>query len=336
MSSSFFIIIIIILALTMCRKELNPNKKRVLLIGIDGFLSQCMDKANVSSFKFLEQEGSYTYKGRTIIETISGPGWVSTLCGLDSEDTGITNNEWRAPWLFKTKPAIDPITGLDKPFPCLFSELKKNRNDLNITVTWAWSWFVNLGSKSMPGSIDKEYFCNPQPEGKMPPSIKCDEEMLENGLRTMNEDFEFLFVYFGSLDECGHIHNFCGDEYIQRMTDLNVSVERLLTELKTLGIYDNTYVILTTDHGARNKQYWHGQQEDSDLLIPFFIKGPNIKKNYELTETVRNSDVPPTILKIFNYNPNRLWRSRAIDEAFFKKNDITFKKFLKANKANNK
>ncbi len=44
--------------------------------------------------------GTYTLdKGRTVYNTVSAPGWSTTLCGMTPELTGVTHNGWKAPWL---------------------------------------------------------------------------------------------------------------------------------------------------------------------------------------------------------------------------------------------
>lgn len=294
---------------------LDSNKTRVLLIGIDGLLKTCLDKAEHYMFDSFKQEGSWTLNARTAIETMSAPGWSNILCGMETEDTGIVDNDWLAPWMFGKPAKIDLIDG-DQPLPCVFGQLKKNDPNLQIKITYTWSWFLNLGNISIPGTVDKEDFCDQDIDGTLQTSIHCDEVTVKNGVRDMQEDFDFLFVYFGSLDETGHDSGFCNDNYIDRLSSINKGIETLITELKTLGIYNNTYIITTTDHGATYQKTWHGNQNDSNLIIPYYIVGPNIKKGYELKELVKNDDTSPTILHIFGYQPNEIWRSRVIFEAF--------------------
>lgn len=295
--------------------NLDPNKKRVILIGIDGLMKRCMNQADTSVFRYMMREGSWTLNGRTVIEALSGPGWSNILCGLETEDTGIFDNEWRAPWMFGKRAKINPITA-DKAFPCVFSELKKNNKDLNIKVTWSWTWFLNMGSIAIPGSIDKEDFCDPYPELELDSWIKCDQEMYLNALKNIDADFDFLFVYFGSVDSAGHLKKFCSDEYVDRISAINNHIEGIFDHMKKAGIYNNTYVILTTDHGGEYMKNWHGMQNDDNLQVPFYIIGPGIKKGYRLTNVVKTEDVTPTILHLFGYSLNRLWRSKVVVEAF--------------------
>ena len=44
--------------------------------------------------------GTYTLdKGRSVFMSMSGPSWSTTLCGMIPAFTGVTNNDWEAPWV---------------------------------------------------------------------------------------------------------------------------------------------------------------------------------------------------------------------------------------------
>ncbi len=175
-------IIIILFKYFAFSHNLIPNKRRVLLIGIDGFLKLCMNQANTSAFDFLEREGSFTYYARTAVQAISAPGWSNILCGMEPQETGIIDNEWSAPWLQNSEIIETKL----EPLPCIFQELKKNNRDLNIKVTWAWDWFFkNFGLSSIPDSIDKEYICDPIHDD-LKSAKDCDLEMLRNGIESIN------------------------------------------------------------------------------------------------------------------------------------------------------
>jgi len=183
-------------------------------------------------------------------------------------------------------------------------------------MSYTWNWFLNLGNSSVPGSVDREDFCNPTPHDELNSFILCDNESARKAIDSMTEDFDFQFIYFGSVDQTGHNTKFCGPEYIDRISGINENIHSILDAIKNLGIQENTYVILTSDHGARYLQNWHGNQRDDNILIPFYMMGPGIKKNYEIKDYVKNEDVTPTILHMLGYPPNKIWRSRVVGDAF--------------------
>ena len=68
------------------------QNKRVLLIGIDGLLSLCLNEADHNAWEKITSKGSYTFKARSTIQNKGGPSWSNVLCGMTVEETGITTN----------------------------------------------------------------------------------------------------------------------------------------------------------------------------------------------------------------------------------------------------
>jgi len=202
------------------------------------------------------------------------------------------------------------------PFPCLFSELKSNNKNLILKVSWDWNWFINLGNVSFPGSIEKEYLCDPNPDREISSFDKCDKEMIDNAIKIIQDDFDLLFVYFISIDGAGHLFNFCSSEYIERISIINSYIEEIFNELKNKKLLENTHIVLTTDHGASYMKKWHGFQDDDNLITPFYMVGPGVKRNYELTKYIQTKDVASTIMHLFGYRSNPIWTGKVIEEAF--------------------
>lgn len=294
----------------------DPSKKRVVLIGLDGFDLRCYQKGlfGEKGFGFVEANGSYTYKARTAIEAVSGPGWSNILCGQDTEDTGIINNEWIIPMLSREYSKITPVSGAANPINCVYQELKKNKADLKIKTSLVWDFLLFFGNQFNPNSVDVEELC--MPYNTEAETKSCDLNSKDLTLKFIKDDFDFIFSYFGSLDEIGHITEFCSNDYTQQLATISSYINEVIETLKTEGIYDNTYIIITSDHGSNPDQKNHGMQTDSNLLIPWWISGPNIKKNYEIEQLVRNYDTPATILKLFGYESNELWRGKSVSSVF--------------------
>jgi hypothetical protein len=321
------LLLIYIFTVTVSPLKLDPSKKRVLLIGVDSMFRYSLNKSDHTIFDYMMKEGSFSFLGRTTIQSISGPGWSTILCGMDSEDTGITDNDWYAPWMFGGKVhQITPVTGANEPFPCIFSELKKNNKNLKIKISYDWEFFINFGNLSFPGSLDKEDYCDTI-DGSLHGYDKCDNEILRNTLLNIREDFDFIFTYFGSVDECGHEKGFDNEEYRQYVGKINNFIEIIFDELKYHGIFDSTYIIITADHGVQPQTKWHGEWNDINIHIPWFIKGPNIKKNYQIKSKIKNADTAPTIMHIFGFEPSNIWRSKVVNEIFITEKERLMRRY---------
>ena len=62
--------------------------------------------------------------------------------------------------------------------------------------------------------------------------------------------------------------------------------------------------------------YSHGWNDDRDMPIPMFLRGPGIKKNYEFEYTVRNYDIGATATYALGLRPNPWWNGQVMYEAF--------------------
>ncbi len=84
----------------------------------------------------------------------------------------------------------------------------------------------------------------------------------------------------------------------------------LVKKLKDEGIYDQTMIIITSDHG--DEFFDHGGWQHSHTLynelirVPLIIKFPYQKfKGKKITRNVRLIDIAPTILDVLKFNPEK-------------------------------
>jgi arylsulfatase A-like enzyme len=102
---------------------------------------------------------------------------------------------------------------------------------------------------------------------------------------------------------------------------------RVLAELRRLGLYDNTIIVVTSDHAEifnrahemspytdKKSIYTHGQtQFDEELRSPLIIKPPSCeRKNVVIAAQVRNIDIPPTILELMHYRIPDSFQGRSL------------------------
>ena len=79
------------------------------------------------------------------------------------------------------------------------------------------------------------------------------------------------------------------------------AIGAIVNKLKKEGIYENTLIVLTSDHGAYN----HGKTTlyESGVKVPLMMHWPNgIKANSVYKEQVQNIDFTPTFLELAGFN----------------------------------
>lgn len=93
----------------------------------------------------------------------------------------------------------------------------------------------------------------------------------------------------------------CYPDYISAINRLDYNVGRLVGKLKDLGIYEDTVIIYTSDHGShfktRNSEYKRTCHE-SAAHTPLIISGGNFKGGIKEERLTSLIDIPPTLLSI--------------------------------------
>ena len=115
-----------------------------------------------------------------------------------------------------------------------------------------------------------------------------------------------------------------GREYEGEIAYTDQQIGQLLAKLKSLGLTDDTIIILTADHGeslGEHQEKTHGIFiYDSTLRVPLIFYNPKIlPKSRKISELTCLSDVFPTILDILNipYQGEKI-QGRSLKELIFK------------------
>jgi len=89
---------------------------------------------------------------------------------------------------------------------------------------------------------------------------------------------------------------------IRSLQVLDQTVARLVQELKDQGTLDNTYLIFTSDNGYHmgnhRREIGKYTQFQTDVKVPFFIRGPGITPGSTYDDLAGNIDIAPTIADI--------------------------------------
>lgn len=90
-------------------------------------------------------------------------------------------------------------------------------------------------------------------------------------------------------------------DYLASINRLDENVEKLVALLKEKGIYDNTIIVYTSDHGChfktRNAEYKRSCHEAS-IHTPLVFGGGAINKKGTVNNLVSLIDLPPTLLSL--------------------------------------
>ena len=124
----------------------------------------------------------------------------------------------------------------------------------------------------------------------------------------------FFTFYYGLPDNMGHNYGWCSPEYNQSQYDVDKGIGMIIQAIKDAGIFDDTIIIISADHGGKGKG--HGKFTLEELETPFIVYGKKVKKGYEFTLPMIQYDTAATIAYILGAKIPEDWRGKPTMEIF--------------------
>ncbi|MGX5817545.1 alkaline phosphatase [Chitinophaga lutea] len=270
--------------------------KHVILIGMDGLGAYAMQKAENPNMKQLMAEGSWSLTARSVLPSSSAVNWASMTMGAGPELHGFT--EWGS-----KKPEVESRE-LDQYglFPSIFTLLREQRPQSETGVIYSWEGIGYLFPKQ---AVNKDQHC---------PNDTATVDAAVAYLKEKKPDF--LFIHLNEPDGVGHSLGHDIPVYYEQVGRNDVLLGRILQAVKDAGMWDNSIIIFSSDHGGINKG--HGGKTMAEIQIPWIIRGKGVKANNEVKESIVTYDTAATIAYIFGLRTPRVWTGRPVKEAFSK------------------
>jgi predicted AlkP superfamily phosphohydrolase/phosphomutase len=142
-------------------------------------------------------------------------------------------------------------------------------------------------------------------------------------------DFYFIAIYDPVPDHMGHSYGSSSPEYREAIEDADYHIGRLVENLKELGVYENTLIVITPDHGMTGTS--HGYGFATDMRIFSVWHGLGVKRGYEMADSVyipasgtyggtyvahRIIDIAPTITELMGVRPPENAEGEVIRQIF--------------------
>ena len=268
--------------------------KHVIIIGLDGWGSWCMEKGECPFIREKMQEGSWTLNKRTVLPSSSGPNWAAMMNGTPVESSGWYSNDAR--------PRFKPLVQTEhQNQPTFFHLLAEQRSGMEKGVVCEWGDFLNYAD-----TLCLDYY-----KRIADPSGQPDAIVDESVRYIMDGRPNLLFVHIDALDHMGHAYGQGSAEYYTELPLVDDRVRRIVEALKTAGIYDDSIIMITSDHGHEGTG--HGGISQLEMETPFVIWGKGIRKNHEITETMIQYDMAAIVAEIFRLEVPQSWRGKVID-----------------------
>lgn len=272
--------------------------KHVVVVGFDGLAGNVLDKLEMPVLQTMVAEGAWTAKARSILPSSSACNWASMYMGVGPEMHGF--NTWGS-----RKPDFPSVElGKNGIFPTILTVLRDHDPEMNICVMYEWEVQGDL--------IDNKAatYYKHIPAGE---SHSTDITDAFTDYLAKNRP-EFSMIIYDSPDAEGHKYGWGSEPYMERMTELDAHLARIVETTKRIGMYDDTIFIIVSDHGGTGTG--HGGTSMAEMEAPLILFGRGVKSGHEIAATVMRYDTAPTIAYIFGAEMPEVWRGKPIREAF--------------------
>jgi len=275
--------------------------RRVIIVSFDGIRVDGLEQAATPNIDALLAEGAASYTTRDVMPSVTLPNYTSHLTGAGPEVHGVTDNKWE-----KEKHMLPSVeTDAEGYFPSVFKELKEHVPGIKTAFYWNWKPLIKPYN---PKYIDDTLVDDG--EVYIPLYDRAMEFIGEH-----RDEPLFVFLYSVHTDHAGHVYSWMSPEYIRSIEDGDVQVGRLVAWLKQEGLYEDSHIMFITDHGGVGKR--HGGVSKEEMIVPWGLRGPGIKKGFTITEANNTVNTASTVLRLFGVDQPLCWTGE-VPESIFK------------------
>jgi predicted AlkP superfamily pyrophosphatase or phosphodiesterase len=266
-----------------------------VIITIDGLRPDAITKSYAPNIKSLMKGGSYSLEALTVIPSRTLPAHTSLVTGLNPQRHGVLFNHWM--------PSMDYLHA-----ETIFSIAKKH----------------GYRSAMFVGKDKLEYIAKPgsvvhfESTSGSPKSVEEIPSRFSSYVKT--EKPELMFVHFPEPDLTGHKAGWMSEDYIKAFENVDRAIGQILLSIKEAGIYNDTFVVITSDHGGHGKD--HGSSNRYDMTIPWIAFGKNVRKDYKIRKKVFIYDTAPTVLFALGIEAPLIGDGQPVKDVFINQGNI--------------
>jgi phosphopentomutase len=161
-----------------------------------------------------------------------------------------------------------------------------------------------LRDLNRPETLAYSYYREP------PQTPEYDVAVADEAARLLaHEHFEFVFVYFGSVDGAGHLYGWNSPEQLSQLERVDGHIGQLIAAMPA-----DASIIVHADHGGHERT--HGTDSPDDMTIPWIAAGPTIRRGHTIAAPVSLLDTAPTIARLLGLRQPAEWEGRPVEEIF--------------------
>lgn len=281
------------------KQQMKDPPKHVILVGFDGLSAVSLKHgAKMPTLEKMMGKGSYTLYKRSVLPSSSAVNWASMFMGAGPELHGYTT------WDSKT-PDLPPREVTDnRIFPDIYGLMRLKYPEAEMGYIYEWEGMRYLVDTLSINHIQQVSLSGTDTKASVAPAV----EYIKTAKPT------FCSIIFAQPDGAGHEYGWTSEEYFNMLTHMDKGLTEILKAVEDAGIMDETVIIVSSDHGGRDKG--HGGKTMEEMEGPLFFYGKGIKKNFEIPESTMIYDIASTIGYIFGVDQPQVWIGRPIRSIF--------------------
>ncbi len=272
----------------------SPNDRTVVIVSWDGgkpsVIRALAQRGELPTIRSLMADGSYTFIAETIVPSSTLPSHASMLTGLSYRRHGVDWNSYQ--------PEKGTVT-----VTTIFELAKKA--GLRTAMVFSKEKFKHFAKLNTVDVV--EY-------------VRGDaDKVAEVAARVLTtQKPNLLFVHFSDPDSAGHKFGWGNDakgvppsdEFLMALRRCDGATGTIVAALKRNGQWAKTLLIVTADHGGRDRT--HGTANPEDVRIPWIAAGGLAAKAGELNEPVRTMDTAATALAALGLSVPNDWDGKPV------------------------
>jgi predicted AlkP superfamily pyrophosphatase or phosphodiesterase len=281
--------------------------EHVVIVSVDGGSPAVMQQTPMPVLERLVRQGAHTWSAQTILPPVTLPSHTSMLTGVVPEKHGITWNGW------------SPDKGLVR-VPTVFSVAKSAGRSTAMFV--GKEKFRHL---LLPGTVDE--FCYNRALSQLVTKSESgggdmDEEPNTFARSVAAQAAEYIvrhkpnlcFIHLTDPDALGHKFGWGSPEQKRALEAVDAALGRVMEALGKARMSRRTVLILSADHGGRERS--HGSPIPENMTIPWVVWGRGVRKNFTITAPVNTCDTAATALWLLGLEPSGLLDGKPVTSAF--------------------
>lgn len=261
-----------------------PRPRSVLILSIDGLRPDAIFMAPMPNLLALMQGGAYSLNAQAVFPSATLPNHASMLTGQCPAKHGVNWNDYI------------PLMGYAEG-QSLFS-LAKDAKLRTIMVVGK----EKLRQVTPPETTDVYRYI---PDRDLVIAAEIIPEL--------QKGFGLAFIHFPTADWMGHLYGWLSPEQFSVLRRADEALGNILAALEESGLREDTLLIISSDHGGRERS--HGSRHPEDMTIPWVIHGPGVVPG-ELDVAVHTTDTAATAAWVLNLPIPPEWDGYPVREAF--------------------